>query len=88
MRRYIRADAAGATYFFTLALQDRSARWLTDHVALLRSSLLHVKARHPFEIDAMVVLPEHLHAIWTLPVARSATTRTTSAMRITSTSTR
>ncbi|MEH6576261.1 MAG: transposase [Amphritea sp.] len=34
---------------------------------MLRSSIARVKARHPFVIDAMVVLPDHLHAIWTLP---------------------
>jgi putative transposase len=67
MRRYIRANTPGATYFLTLTLQDRSARYLVDHVAHLRACLAEVKARHPFEIDAMVVLPEHLHALWTLP---------------------
>ena len=68
MRRYIRADAAGAAYFFTVVLQDRSARYLVDHIAELRESIRIVKQRHPFEIEAMVVLPEHLHAIWRLPV--------------------
>jgi putative transposase len=67
MRRYIRADTPAATYFFTLTLQERSARHLVDHIAELRSCLAAVKARHPFRIDAMVVLPEHLHALWTLP---------------------
>jgi putative transposase len=67
MRRYIRANTAGATYFFTLTLQDRSSRTLVDHVADLRAAFATVKERHPFEIDAVVVLPEHLHAIWTLP---------------------
>lgn len=67
MSRYIRASTPGATYFFTVTLQDRSDRYLVDHVADLRSCFAAVKARHPFRIDAMVVLPEHLHAIWTLP---------------------
>ena len=67
MSRYIRAGAAGATYFFTAALQDRSARWLVDHVAVLRACVARTKSLHPFDIDAMVVLPEHLHALWTLP---------------------
>jgi putative transposase len=67
MRRYIRSDIPGATYFFTLTLQDRSARWLVDHVAELRACVAQVKMRHPFEIEAMVVLPEHLHALWRLP---------------------
>jgi putative transposase len=67
MRRYIRKPAPGATCFFTLALQDRSARYLVDHVAALRASVADAKARHPFRIDAMVVLPEHIHALWTFP---------------------
>ena len=67
MRRYIRAHTPGATYFFTVNLQDRSASTLVDHVDALRAVFQDVKARHPFRIDAMVVLPEHLHAIWTLP---------------------
>src|SRR6478609_7324246 len=67
MRRYIRANTPGATYFFTLTLHDRGARTLVDHVADLRAAFAKVKENHPFEIDAIVVLPEHLHAIWTLP---------------------
>jgi putative transposase len=67
MRRYIRSKTDGATFFFTLALQDRGARYLVDHVADLRACMAQVKARHPFTVDAIVVLPEHLHAIWTLP---------------------
>jgi putative transposase len=68
MRTYIRADAAGATYFFTLTLQDRGSRTLVDHVEVLRAAVKHAKARHPFDIEAMVVLPEHLHALWRLPL--------------------
>ena len=67
MRRYIRARSGGATYFLTLTLQDRSSRYLVDHVAVLRQCLGQVKQRHPFDIDAIVVLPEHLHALWTMP---------------------
>jgi putative transposase len=67
MPNYIRSRTPGATFFFTLTLQDRSARFLVDYVAELRSCVAAVKARHPFEIDAIVVLPEHLHALWTLP---------------------
>lgn len=65
--RYRRADVAGATYFFTVNLLDRQQTLLTDHISLLRQSLQTVKRRHPFHIDAMVILPEHLHALWTLP---------------------
>jgi putative transposase len=38
-----------------------------DHIDLLRSAMHKVKALHPFYIDAIVILPDHLHAIWTLP---------------------
>jgi len=67
MRRYIRAATPGATYFFTLTLQDRRGRWLVDHVDALRQSVARARQLHPFHIDAMVILPEHLHALWTLP---------------------
>lgn len=68
MRTYIRADTPGATYFFTVVLQDRSARYLVDQVATLRQCFKQVRARHPFDIEAIVVLPEHLHALWRLPI--------------------
>jgi putative transposase len=67
MRTYIRANAPGATYFFTLAFQERGTHWLTTHADVLRDCVCRVKARHPFRSDAMVVLPDHLHALWTLP---------------------
>ena len=67
MRHYIRAHTPGATYFFTLTLADRSASWLVDHIDALRSAFRDVKRRHPFQLDAVVVLPDHLHALWTLP---------------------
>ena len=65
--RYRRATLAGATYFFTVNLADRRADWLMRNIDLLRDVMHRVKTAHPFHIDAMVVLPDHLHAIWTLP---------------------
>ena len=41
---------------------------MTDHVDVLRAAFREVRARHPFAIEAAVILPDHLHAIWTLPV--------------------
>ncbi|MEZ5468290.1 MAG: transposase [Lysobacterales bacterium] len=58
----------GATWFFTVnLLQRRANSLLVDRIDDLRNSIRHVKATWPLRIDAMVVLPEHLHAIWTLP---------------------
>ena len=65
--RYRRAAAAGGTYFFTVNLADRSRRLLVEHVGVLRDAVRQVKAAHPFTIVAWVVLPDHLHAVWTLP---------------------
>jgi putative transposase len=65
--RYRRADVAGGTYFFTVNLADRRRGLLVEHVDVLRATVRAVRERHPFHIDAFVVLPDHLHAIWSLP---------------------
>jgi len=67
MTNYRRSNIAGASYFFTVNLADRHRSLLTDNIALLRSAFEYVRARHPFVIDAIVILPDHLHVIWTLP---------------------
>ncbi|MDB5971564.1 MAG: transposase [Hydrocarboniphaga sp.] len=64
---YRRASAAGGIYFFTVNLADRSSQLLIEKISALRESVRLVKSRHPLEIDAWVVLPDHLHAVWTLP---------------------
>lgn len=65
--RYRRANIAGGTYFFTVNLADRSSSLLIEQVDVLRATMRAVQQRHPFHIDAIVVLPDHLHAMWTLP---------------------
>ncbi len=65
--RYRRADVAGGTFFFTVNLAERSADLLVRHVDVLRTTVRRVRHAHPFEIVAMVVLPDHLHAVWALP---------------------
>jgi len=67
MVRYRRNYVPGGTYFFTVTLHDRRADWLVRHVDALRLAFARVKEKRPFRIDAMVVLPEHLHLIMTLP---------------------
>lgn len=68
MPEYRRIKTPGATFFFTVNCARRDGNWmLADHIDLLRECVRDVKKGHPFEIDAMVVLPEHLHCIWTLP---------------------
>jgi putative transposase len=65
---YRRAKITGGTYFFTLVTHHRRSFLCEDvSIDLLRESFRYVMQRHPFEIDAAVILPEHLHCIWTLP---------------------
>jgi putative transposase len=67
MTAYRRNRVPGGTFFFTVNLLDRRSGLLTGNVGLLRDAVRKVRARSPFHIDAWVVLPDHLHAVWTLP---------------------
>jgi putative transposase len=67
MPNYRRAFVGGSTWFFTVNLLDRRRRLLVEHIGALREAVRETRRRFPFEIDAMVVLPDHLHAVWTLP---------------------
>ena len=58
----------GGTYFYTVNLAERCGTLLVDRIDVLRPVMHTVKSRHPFRIDAIVILPDHLHAVWTLPV--------------------
>lgn len=68
MPNYHRACVTGARYFFSVNLADRRGRLLVEHIDLLRDAVRQTRRERPFEVDAMVVLPNHLHAVWTLPV--------------------
>ena len=67
MPNYRRLRVPGATWFFTVNLARCGASALTDHIDLLREAYRVTAAEHPIRCDAMVVLPDHIHAVWTLP---------------------
>lgn len=67
MSNYRRVWVPGGTYFFTVKLLERDRALLIEHVATLRAAFQEARAARPFDIVAMVVLPEHLHCIWRLP---------------------
>src|SRR5262249_53755621 len=71
MTAYRRNLVAGGTYFFTVNLADRRLSLLTGNIELLRAAFRSTRHRHPFTIDALVILPNHLHAWWTLPAGDS-----------------
>ena len=68
MPNYRRAIVPGSTYFFTLVTYQRHP-WLCNEIArtTLREAINKIRQKYPFSIDAIVLLPEHLHCIWTRP---------------------
>jgi putative transposase len=67
MSNYRRFRVAGGTYFFTVNLLERRRDLLVRHIDALRAAVRATKQDRPFHIDAWVVLPDHMHTIWTLP---------------------
>jgi putative transposase len=64
---YRRNRLQGGTYFFTVTLAERQSSALVDQIGALRAAFRVAKRERPFIIDAIVVLPDHLHVILTLP---------------------
>jgi putative transposase len=67
MVQYRRSRVTGGTFFFTVNLRDRRLTLLAERADALRDIVHDVRTELPFVIDAMVVLPDHWHAVWTLP---------------------
>ena len=67
MSHYRRNYIEGGTFFFTVKLADPKSRLLVEHINLLREVYTSVQKRYPFETVAICVMPNHLHAVWTLP---------------------
>jgi len=69
MPNYLRPRVTGACIFFTVSLAQRGATLLVDEIDILRDAVRATRKQRPFTIDAFVVLPDHLHCVWTLPKA-------------------
>ena len=67
MSRYRRYFVEGGIYFFTVTLADRSSDLLVRYIDRLRHAYDVARRRFPFDTNAICILPDHLHAIWTLP---------------------
>jgi putative transposase len=67
MVNYRRNFIAGGTYFFTVTLRDRQAAFLTQHIDALKQAFDETRLTKPFQTQAIVVLPDHLHTLWQLP---------------------
>ena len=64
---YRRNRVPGGTFFFTVNLLDRHSDLLVAQIQALRDAVRQVRRHVPFRIDARVVLPDHMHCLWTLP---------------------
>ena len=68
MSRYRRIYVPGGTYFFTVVTYRRRPLFVDEDARrILRRAIETIRARYPFEMVATVLLPDHLHAIWSLP---------------------
>jgi len=67
MPDYRRNRVPGGTYFFTVNLANRRSDLLVSEIETLRAVIRATRRLRPFHIDAWVILPEHMHCIWTLP---------------------
>jgi putative transposase len=67
MPDYRRNRVPGGTFFFTVNLFDRRSNLLVARIDALRDAVRQARARAPFHIDAWVVLPDHMHCLWTMP---------------------
>jgi putative transposase len=66
--QYRRTFIPGGSYFFTIVTKRRQKLFVSDtNVEVLRQAFRNVMKKRPFNIDAAVVLPDHLHFVWTLP---------------------
>jgi putative transposase len=61
MVRYRRNFVPDGTFFFTVTLADRASSLLIDQIASLRHAFRVTRGERPFKIDAIVILPDHLH---------------------------
>ena len=68
MSNYRRARRRGATYFFTVVTHQRTP-WFDreERVEILRDAFRRTLAERPLSMEAVVVLPDHLHCLWRLP---------------------
>lgn len=67
MPNYRRDKTKGGTWFFTACLKRRGDDLLTREIDRLRSAVVATMASQPFQAVAWVVLPDHMHCIWSLP---------------------
>ncbi len=68
MPNYRRAKTPGGTYFFTLVTYRRQQILCDEPIRqALRQAIRNTRLHYPFSVDVWVLMPDHLHCLWTLP---------------------
>ena len=68
MSNYHRAKVKGASYFFTVVTKDRRPWFVKEsNINILRKAFKTIMKKKPFKIEAIVILPDHLHCLWKMP---------------------
>ena len=68
MANYQRLYDKSGTYFFTVVTQERRPIFFNEeNIQKLRNVFKEVMEKRPFNIEAIVILPDHIHCIWKLP---------------------
>ena len=66
--KYRRSRAKGGTFFFTVVTDKRKKLLcVKENVKIIKDAFKYVSSQHPFMSDAFVMLPDHIHTVWTLP---------------------
>lgn len=83
MSQYRRFYQEGCTFFLTIVTYKR-INFLKnpDNIDKLRLAIAKVKKEKPFDILGAVILPEHLHFLWTLPPNDSNYSQRVSRMKV------
>ncbi len=68
MSSYKRVYLPGHSYFFTVVTANRKNLFAEDkNVQLLKAAFRYVQSRKYFKIEAICILPDHLHCMWSMP---------------------
>ena len=72
MSEYRRLYQPGGSYFFTVVTHQRiKILSLPEHISRLKSSFAKVMEKHPYTMEAFVILPDHIHCLWRMPPSDS-----------------
>ena len=83
MPEYRRAYVPGGTFFLTLVTYQRNPLFSNlENIPLLRHAVATVKSEMPFDVTGAVVLPDHIHFLWTLPVGDQAYSKRVGRLKV------